>query len=782
MDLLPVIEQSFTQYSGAVLQSRALVDVRDCLKPSARQVFYSMYLNKLTADKPFKKTNNAVGLAMVDFYIHGDASCEGIIYRAGQNFAMRYPLTEIHGNGGTIQKSGNWAAPRYTSARLGRPCEALFADIKKDTIEEWRDNYEDTKQYPAVLPTKGFYNIVNGTMGIGIGAASSIPQFNLNDVNKALEILLLNPDCSFDEIYCAPDFATGAILLNESEVKESLKKGEGFACKLRSVVEYDTGERCFTVKEIPFSVYTETICGELDEVLVSEENPGIDRYNDLSGAKPNIKIYLTKKANPDKVLRYLYKNTSLQYFYGINMTMLDNGRFPKVFTWKQALQAHIDHEKVVYRRGFEFDLVKIMDRIHIIDGLLIALASIDEVVHTIKNSASSAAAKDALMSKFLLDEPQAKAILDMKLSRLAHLEVQKLEDEKASLVKEQERINAILNDVNLFNQELVKGWRDVAKRFGDERRTKVLNIEKEDDEPTEIRSLQLSLTNKNAIFMSETSSLYTQRRNGVGTKLKLDAGEYVVATRAVQSNEEILFFSKSGIFYHCAASAIATGEKVSLYTLITLPDTEQICAATSINKKAEVPYILFFTKNGLCKKSEMTEYNIRRNGGVRAITLDENDEIVNVIFTDKARVGILTHEGNFLLIETDDIRPLSRIAKGIRAIKLNDEDYVVSAKVVPVQTLNIVSVTKQGLIKMTAGAEFFPQSKNTKGGKIQKTADSDWMADFLPITEEKQVLISATASSLKISVTDIPSLSKTAQGNKSIKLGGSDNVVSLTAG
>ena len=326
-----IIEESFSQYAGAVLQSRALVDVRDCIKPSARQIFYCLYTDKFLPSKPFKKTLKAIGSA-ARMYIHGDSSCEGVIMRAGQPFAMRYPLIEIEGNEGNLMQSGNWAAPRYTASRLSKISEGLFNTIEKETINDWRDNYDDTEQYPTVLPSRGYYNIVNGTQGIGIGAASSIPQFNIRDVNKALETLLLNPDCSFDDIYCPPDFCTGGILLNEEEVKESLRNGRGNACKLRSVVEFDNKERCLIVTQIPYSVYTNTICGELENILNDEEhNPGIDRFNDLTGITPLIKIYLTKKATPERVLRYLYKNTSLQSHYGINMTMLEDGRFPKVF-------------------------------------------------------------------------------------------------------------------------------------------------------------------------------------------------------------------------------------------------------------------------------------------------------------------------------------------------------------------------------------------------------------------------------------------------------------------
>ena len=321
-NLLSIIEESFAQYSAAVIQSRALVDARDGLKPSARQIFYSMLTRKLTPDKPYKKTANAVGMAMADFYIHGDSSCEGVIMRAGQSFAMRYPLIDIKGNAGSLIESGNYAAMRYTESRLSKLCMHLFNDIDKETILEWRDNYDNTKQFPAVLPAKGYYNICNGTYGIATGMACSIPQYNLREMNQALEHLLLNPDCDFNDIYIAPDFATGAVLLNEDEVKESMKKGNGFACKLRSVVDYDKKENCFVVTETPYSVYTNTICGELENIINSEENPGVDSFNDLTGKTPLIKIYLTKKANPNKVLRYLYKNTSLQSHYSSNFTML----------------------------------------------------------------------------------------------------------------------------------------------------------------------------------------------------------------------------------------------------------------------------------------------------------------------------------------------------------------------------------------------------------------------------------------------------------------------------
>ena len=781
MDLTPIIKESFTQYSGAVLQSRALTDVRDCLKPSARQIFYCLYTDKFIHSKPFKKTLKGIGSAM-RMYIHGDSSCEGVIMRAGQPFAMRYPLIEVEGSYGNLMESGNWAAPRYTSARLSELANYLFADIDKDTIKEWRDNYDDTEQYPAVLSTKGFYNIVNGSMGIGIGMSSSIPQFNLREVNEALIKLLWNPDIDFEDIYCAPDFATGALLLNESAVKDSLKNGNGFACKLRSVVEFDSKERCFVVKEIPYSVYTNTICGELEKILEAEDNPGIDRFNDLTNSTPLIKIYLSRSANPDRALKYLYKNTSLQYHYSINMTMLENGRYPKVFGWKAALQSHLDHEELVYRRGFEFDLTKIKARIHIIEGLLKAYDAIDEVVQTIKTSASSAAANEALRKLLGIDEIQAKAILDLKLSKLSKLDINKLCNEKNDLEKEKERIEAILSDITLLKKEIENGLREVAKKFGDERRTKIMNISSDEDEPVEVKALSVSLTNKNNLIVSETSSLYTQKRGGVGSKFKLDADEYVMASATCQNIDTLLFFTVQGNVYSYVAGALPVGEKTAVESLFMIEQHETIRAMTALTKNCNEKYIIFITKNGMLKKSELSEYNMKRSkSGIKALTLDDCDEICSVIFTNEERIGITTEFGNFLMCETKDIRPIGRVAKGVKGIKLNDSDAVSSAKTIPSTVKEIVSVSGEGKIKRTSIDEFTVQGRATKGTKLQKLTDGDWLADFLPITSEKELTVIATSSQIKLNISDIGLLQKNTSGAQSIKKKDKDNIICLFA-
>lgn len=781
MSLRDTLEQSFETYAGMTIRDRAICDVRDCLKPGARMSMYAQYIEKITPDKPYKKAQKSVAAAMDHFYVHGDLSLYPLFARMGKPFAMRYVLEDFQGNTGTIEEGNNEAASRYTEMRLAPIAMHLFENIEKETIAVWHDNYSGEEQYPSVLPSVGFYNIVNGTSGIATAISSSIPQFNIKEVNNAMIKLLWDEQISFDEIYCAPDFCTGAILLNENEVKESLKKGTGFACKLRSVIEYDSKDQCLVVREIPYGVYTETIRGQLMEIIEGESNPGIEKFLDQSGVKPQIKIFLNKKANPDRVIRFLFKNTSLQYHYPINMIMLDNGKTPKVFGWREALMAHINHEKSVYTNAYKYDLAKIAHKIHLIDGLLIALANIDEVVAVIKGSASTAAARAELVKRFVLSEEQAKHILDMKLSRLAKLEVQKIENEKAELEQKAEKIKAILNDENLLKAEIEKGMRAVANKYGDARRTKVMNIEKDGDvEPTEVRQLQISLTNKDNIFVTETSSLYTQKRGGVGNKLKLDEGEFIIDTQPVASNEVMLLFTTAGNVYHYPVNNLTFGEKIFVQALINLPNWDHVCAITSANKKAQKPYILFFTKQGMVKKSEISEYNMARKAALKALTLDEGDEIVNVLFTNDEKVGILTETGNFIMITTEDIRPIGRIAKGVKAIKLNDGDNVANARVIPADTLSIASISGCGLFKKTGIEEFATQGRGTKGSKIQKLNEGDWMADFYPITHEGEILVASTHACIKLTTADIPVYSKGALGNKSIKLGATDNVVGIS--
>ena len=592
-----VIKESFIQYSGAVLQSRALVYVRDCLKPSARQIFYCMETDGFTGNKPFRKTLKAIGSAM-RLYIHGDSSCEGVIMRAGQPFAMRYPLVEVEGSYGTLTDSGNWSAPRYTAARLSPLMDTMFVDIKKDTITEWRDNYDDTEQYPAVLPSKGFYNLCNGSMGIGVGASSSIPQFNLTELNNALIKLLLNPDVAPQDLVILPDFATGCTLLNPEAVKQSLIEGHGDSCRLRATTHYDQKDNAIVVTEVPYGVYTSTICGEINKIIEEESNPGIERVNDLTGSTPLIKIYLMKKANPAAVLAYLYKNTSLESWYAINFTMLDQGRFPKVFGWKETLQAHIDHEKEVYRRGFEFDIHKAEARIHILDGLIIAIANIDEVVAVIKGAVTVDAARKGLISKFLLDDVQAKAVLDTKLSRLAHLEVEKLEKERIELLDLVANLQTILTTPALFNEELVKGWRLTAKKYGDARRTKIMDMPEPDDTtpvPTKEaeKRLYLVLENNSVLAVAPEDKINLTKKGNILTKQKVRFG-------FIAKEDEIrLAVDAQGRYARVDLSTFTLNVEVAL----PLDNIIQIIPIPSDG------YVVTLSRKGVGKKTSVNDYN-----------------------------------------------------------------------------------------------------------------------------------------------------------------------------
>ncbi len=769
-NLKPIIEESFKQYSAAVLQSRALVDVRDCIKPSARQIFYCLYTDNFLHSKPFKKTLKAIGSSM-RMYIHGDKSCEGILMRAGQPFSFRYPLIEVEGSYGSLISSGSWSSPRYTSTRLAPLTSTLFSGLKKDTIDDWRDNYDDTEKYPSVLPSKGFFNIVNGVFGIGVGASCSVPSFNLKEVNEAMIKLLWTPEISDDEVICMPDFPTGGILLNAAEVRESLKAGKGKSCKLRSVISFDEKERILTVTEIPYGVYTNTICGELEHILNSEENPGIDKFNDLTGEEPLIKIYLNKKANANKIIKYLYKNTSLQAHYGINMIMLKDGKFPRSFTWKEALLEHIEHEKIVYKKEFEFDLRKINARIHIIDGILIALDNLDNVIKDIRSSSNTSNAIAALKTNYGLTDVQAKAILEIKLSRLVKLEVNKFIEEKNGLLIEKSNIENILSSEELFKKEIEQGFVNVINKFSDKRRTEILNMESVDDEdPVEVRQVIINLTNKHNVVATETSSLYTQKRGSVGMKIKLDKDEYIIDTVNGSTNQKILLFTEQGFVYNCNAADIMIGQKTALESLINLNQDDIVKKIVLLSKTNEKENIIFVTKKGLVKKSLLEVYSSNRTVAIKAITLSEDDGLCSIFTTDEEKIAILSSKGRFIITETKDIRPIGRVGKGVKGISLDENDFVVSAKIVDTSSKQIVSITNDNLISKTNITEISTTGRGAKGVILQKTTESSQLVDFILIEKDREIVVSSKTTQVKLNSESIRNTLKGSSGVKAISL------------
>lgn len=761
-DIKKIVEDSFARYAGNVIMNRAICDARDLLKPSARMLMYcQMAVTKNIPSKPFVKSARVVGDALGHYYEHGDSSCYGTYMRMSKPFAMRYPLEDCQGNNGTLNNTSDEASMRYTELRLNPLGYSLFGDIDKETIFEWSNNFDETEKYPKVAPSKGYYNICNGTVGLGIALSSSIPQFNLREVNEALIKLLWNPDIPFEEICVMPDYATGALLLNADEVKKSLEIGSGSAAKLRSVIEYDKSKRALIVRELPYGVYTETISAQIQQLLEKEPNCGIDNVNDASHKKPDYEIYLTKNASPEKVLKLLYKETSLESFSGINMTVLVDGKKPAILGLRELFQAHLDHEKTVYINGFQFDRRKILARLHILEALIKAISMIDEVVKIIKQSADTKSASIGLQRLLDFDEAQAKAILDLKLSRLTHLDVSKLTSEKAELEKELARIEAILANEVLLKKEIEKGLREVAEKFGDARRTQILNLEEtEEGEAVEKKRLSVSFTNKGGVFSNEISTLYTQKRGTVGTRLKLEKGEYIVENVVGDSTELVLLFTSNGLCRKMALGDFKIGEK----NYLQLDEGEQLCAATLMAYK---DYVLFATRNGMVKKTLLSNFSVGRNSTVKSLTLTKGDALISVCFLNKERIGILTKGGNFVIIKSEDVREVGRVAQGVKGITLKEGDEVVSVRAIPDSTVEILSATSNGDAKRTSITEYGVQGRATKGLKIQNGAQ---FGDFYPLTNESEILANGTATQLCLSISDIALSGRATQGVRLMKL------------
>lgn len=786
IDLLKAVEDSFSTYAAMTIQERAIVDVRDCIKPAARQCMYAQLLDKITYKKPFKKSNKSVASALDHCYIHGDSSCYALLTRMAKNFAMRYPLEDFDGSYGTISSGNSEAASRYTEMRLGELGCLLFQGIDKDCIDVWFDNYDNTEQFPSVVPSLGYYNICNGAMGIATGIATSIPQYNLKEVNNSLIKLLRNPDIDFDEIYCPPDFCTGATILNADEVKQSHKDGCGRAAIIRSTIEYNPDENCLYVTEIPYGVYAQTICKQIESGINSGEIIGIKNLLDLSTKKANIKIVLEKNINVQKLIKQLYKLTALQSSYTINLVMLDNGNTPKTFTWKEALQAHLDHEVEVRTKIHKYDLQKIAARINIISGLLMAIANIEEVVEIIKKSSTKDNAKVKLVDRFGFNEPQVDAILKMTLSRLINLEIQSFKDEKDKLEAEAASIQTILDDKNLLFKEIEEGLRAVANKFGDERRTRLMNLDYkekgEDIEPIEKKELLIHFTNLGNIYTQESTTLMTSRRGGKGTKVKLANNEAIVQTLNDTNFSSLLVFSNKGKMYSLSIDDLPVNSKVNVAQFFEFEVGEHITTATSIARKSEVKYFTFITKNGMIKKTKATEYEHRRGKSLKAINLKDDDEVVSVHFVNDEKVGILTSEGNFVIIETEEINPIGRATAGIKAIKLSTDDKVISSHVICKKDNMLVTISCGGLAKKTSLEEFPVCNRGIKGRKISGTRDNDFIVDFLTLSEDYDIIILSNKGTIKFNTSELRNLSRDATGVKAITLNDGDCVVDLIRG
>ena len=769
-DAQEVFEEEFLEFAGYNLQRRALPDARDGCKWGARKLIHAQMLGKLTYDKPFKKAIKSVSQAMGFSYTHGNASAYGTFIRMAKPFAYRYPLQEAKGNYGTLINPDDHSADRYVELRGSEIAALLLKNLEKDTITEWEDTYDMEGQFPKVLPAMGFWNGVNGCISIGSGMSSSLPPLNLKETNEAMIRLLWNPEISDDEILCYPDFPTGATLLNKEEVKQSLLKGNGNACKVRATIEWDARDRCLIVKELPYSVYTNTICNELATLMDENENCGIKDFCDYTKQKPDLRIYLQKSATPDKVLKLLYKETSLQSYFSINMTVLDMGITPVVMNQRQLFQAHLDHERLVYRRSFEFDLSKIRARLHIIEGLLKAIDAIDEVIHTIKASASTAAASIALQKLLSIDEIQAKAILDIKLSRLAHLEVNKLVDEKAKLELEKTRIEAILSDETLLKKEIENGLRAVATKFGDARRTRVLDLSSDSEgEVIEEKSLIVNLTNYGNIYAHEQSTLITQRRGGAGSKIKLQNGECVIESVVDTNLGTLMAFSDGGRGYSYPMSELPIDSFVNVSEIFKLAQNEKISNIMSYSN-ADYKYVIFITEQGMIKKTELKEYKTKGARGSQAIRLREGDSICRILFMNEEDIGLLSANGQFMRFATSDIAPVGKVAIGVTGAKLNPGDKIIDARALYPDIKEIVSLTSDGMISRTSLDSLPKTNRNVKGTKIQKVNDGETLVGFVAMSESGDIIATTGLTAIKFNTREVSLTGRGALGVKALKL------------
>lgn len=780
------VPEAYLPFSAYVIQTRALPDARDCLKTGGRYILWSQYLQKNTFDKNRKKGADIYGPVM-HWNPHGDAGIWDNIVRFAKPFSMRYLLEDPKGNVGSMRKGKDHAAPRYLELRSSEIANEFTKLIKKGAVEEWKLNYSGEDKYPAVLPTL-FPNFVNGNTGIGVGCASSIPCFNLSEAINSLKILVNNRDADYEEIYIAPDFPTGATIINADEVKESLKTGRGKAVKLRATIEFNPDENALEIQELPYQVYTANIIGQIEKALEEGKLLGVKSYydgTDKSCGKYGTKIvvYLNKGANVKQVVRQLYKETSLQDSFTICQLMLENGVKPREYGLKDMMLAYLDHAMGCLKRSYEFELGKVNKEINKNEGFLIAIAHIKEVVDLIQNTDSETTLIKIFKEKYGLNEEQTKEILELKLRRLMKLEYVKIEKELEKLYAEAKRLNALVNDKETFNAAFIAELDRINKKWGDARRTKIINLDfsedKEDAEPIEKKELLIYYTNLGNIYTAESTTLMRTKRGGKGSKIKL--GDNEVVTKVIRDDNfgSLLLFSNYGKMYHINVDDLPINGKINVNQLFEFESGEKPTTMTTIKKKDEIKYFTFVTKNGIIKKTLATEYNQKRGKSLKAINLKDGDEVVNVMFMNEEKVGILTFNGNFVIIDTEDVRVTGRTTAGVKAIKLAENDYVIDSHVIPNNHNFLITLSEKGLTKKASMEEFPLCTRATKGRKISEVKDEDKILKFLTIEKDCDIIIITKKRNIKISSSELRLLSRNAMGVKSIQIDENEQAIDL---
>ena len=769
------VEQSFLDYSVSVITDRAIPSAEDGLKPVARRILWDMFDKGYMNNKKFVKCAQPVGDTMGRFHPHGDSSIYGALVWLSQPWNMRYPLIAFHGNNGS-RDGDEAAAYRYTECKLSKMGEEMLADIKKDTVD-WQLAYTDAEEEPIYLPGRIPNLIVNGTSGIAVAMACSFAPHNLNEVMDAAIHITQNPNCEPKEILnfiSGPDFPTGGLIINKDELPAAYLTGKGRA-RIRGeyVVESDKKGDSIVFTSIPYKVSKEDLVQEIDKLCEEGKLENIVAIRDESN-KDGVRfvIEVTKGASTEPIISKLFKLTRLEDTYSFNQVALVDKK-PRLLNMKQLLEIYIDHQKDVLLRKTKFEAQKVADRIHILEGLLKALENIDNVIALIKASESAAAAKTGLMAKYNLSEAQAKAILDMKLAKLAKLEKIEIENEKTELENELARLNAIIaNPI----PELINIFNFIKKTYGDARRSTITQMattkEEKEIEFVEPEKCVIIMTEGGLVKRIPATSFRTQKRNGKGVKTQDDITHAVIRTNTIDS---LMIFSDKGKMYRLLVNDVPVGTNVSkgtsIKSLINMDMDEQPAVMYSIYRDTDAKYVLFVTKNGLVKKTSLDEYvKTKKKTGIAAIALKDDNELAVVSLVQDEQLILVTKNGMAIRFDSKEISPTSRTTSGVKGITLSDGDYIVSA--LPVRNINdkLAIFSHNGMGKKIDLTELPIQKRAGKGLMVYKPTDATGHISAAALVEDADsVLILGDKSSICIEASEIPNLSRASIGNIIIK-------------
>ncbi len=776
-DIEKEMKTAYIDYAMSVIVSRALPDVRDGLKPVHRRILYAMYEDGITSDKPYRKCANTVGSVLGRYHPHGDASVYDAMVRMAQDFSLRYPLIDGHGNFGSIDGDGA-AAMRYTEARMAKIAETMLTDIEKNTVD-FMPNYDDRLQEPTVLPSKIPTLLINGSSGIAVGMATNIPPHNLTEVINGI-IKIIDEDNVTDEelakIIKGPDFPTGGLILGREGIKQAYTTGKGkiIVRAEAEIEEMENGRQRIIVRSLPYQVNKARLIEYIANLVKDKKIEGISELRDESDRNDKVRIVigLKKDANAQVVLNHLYKNTQMQDSFGIIMLALVNGE-PKILTLRQCLDCYIDHRKTVILRRTQFDLDKALARAHILEGLRIAIDNIDEVINIIRNSYDDA--KEKLMERFSLTDIQAQAILDMRLKTLSGLQREKIEEEYNELMKLIAHLREILASERLVFDIIKEELLEIKEKYGDERLTKIVAAEGEIDDEDLIKEEQnvITLTHFGYVKRMPIDTYKSQKRGGKGIAgMATREEDFVKQIFTASTHDTILFFSNKGKVYTLKGyelpEAGRTAKGTAIVNLLRLDQGEKITAVIPIANFAEGKYLLMATRNGMIKKTALSEYSSVRKSGLLGITLRENDELIGVRLTDgEDDVVLVTSHGMSITFSEKDVRPIGRVSQGVIGIKLDDDDFVIGMEsIISRENATLLAITENGFGKRTELDEYRVQTRGGKGILTYKiTAKTGNIVGIRITTDDEDVMIiTENGTIIRLEVKDINVLGRTTQG------------------